>query len=85
MQPGLQVTWAGLKNDTGVMSIGPQKGQNAVMGVVQVEQDVTGIVVPGIGQDVNITAFAVADAQEANGSRREQLGGGPESFSGNGT
>src|SRR5207245_1382238 len=59
----------------------PTTGMPAISCSIQIEQDIAGIPVVGIGVDVNVAAFAVADAQEAYGGGMEQLGGVPQSLS----
>jgi hypothetical protein len=51
-------------------------------GVVQIHQDIAGILFLRVGLNIHVTAFAVAHAQEADGRRVEQLRRGPQPLSG---
>jgi hypothetical protein len=48
--------------------------------MVQVDQDVAGISVCGIGLNVYVTTLAVANPQKSKGCRIHQLGRGPQSL-----
>ncbi|MGE5486406.1 MAG: hypothetical protein ACM3ZB_01130 [bacterium] len=46
--------------------LGLQSRENAGNGLVQVQQDVAGVVLSGIRPEVNVMTFAITDAQEAH-------------------
>jgi hypothetical protein len=58
--------------------------QNPGRCAIEIQQNVAGILAVGVGMDVDVAAFAVADAQETYGGGMEQLGGAPQPFSGKG-
>ncbi|HEV2581171.1 MAG TPA: hypothetical protein VGT44_10005 [Ktedonobacteraceae bacterium] len=80
--PGLQMSGAGLQDHAGVMSVGVHGGDGRRPCVIQIDKDVASILVASVGLHIDVTAFAVAHAQEADGSRRGQLFGSPEPFAG---
>jgi len=57
LHPGLQMTGAGLEHDTGFVPVGPHVPEDRRIGMVQVDQDVAGILVRGIGLNVYVTAL----------------------------
>ena len=73
---------AGLEYHTGFVSIGPHGFDNGWAGVIQIDEDVARIALFRVGMDVHVAAFPVANAQEPDGGRMGQLGGGPQPLSG---
>jgi hypothetical protein len=63
--PGLQMTGAGLQHDTGVISTGAHAFDHGRIRVIQIDEDIAGVSVAGVGLDIDVAAFAVASAQEA--------------------
>src|ERR1044071_715152 len=82
MNPGLAMPRAGLHHDTRFMPVSPHRRQHRGIGVIQVDQDVTGVSVRSIRMDIDIASFAVADPQKANGGEVCQLRRRPQAFSG---
>ena len=76
------VTGAGLHHHTGVMSVGAHEIHGRRIGTIQIDQNIAGVLVSGVGVNVNVTTLAVASAQKADGSSAHQLGCCPKSFSG---
>ena len=52
--------------------------------VIQIQQNIAGILAVGVGMNVDVAALAVADAQETHGGGMKQLGSAPQPFSGKG-
>jgi hypothetical protein len=64
------------------MTLGPQSGEEAGNRMIQIQQEVTGIVIARERPKVYVIAFAIADAQEGHrGGVREQ-GSSPLSHAG---
>jgi len=80
--PGLPSSGAGLNHHTRRVPLGAQPGEDAGNGLVQVQQDVAGIVIARIRPEVHVVAFAIADAQEAHRRGVRELGGGPLAHAG---
>jgi hypothetical protein len=49
------------------MTLCPQAGEDAGSRAVEIQQDVTRIVLSGVRTKIHVIAFAIADAQEAHG------------------
>jgi hypothetical protein len=81
MNPCLQMTRAGLQHYTGLMAIGPHRLQNRWCSLIQIEQNVTGVMVFCIGPEVDITTLAIANAQKPDRGGLQQLASSPKSFS----
>ena len=79
--PGLKMAGAGLEHHTGLMAIGSHPFEGRRITVIEIQQDVAGIQVLGIGLDVDVTAFAIPNAQESESRFAAQLGSRPEAFS----
>ena len=80
--PSLQMAGAGLCHHTGVMPIGAHEVYGGRIGTIQIDQNIAGVLVTGVGVNVNVAPLAVASAQKADGSGAHQLGCCPQSFSG---
>ena len=80
--PSLQMTGAGLHDHTGVMCVDAQEIHGRRIGTIQIDQNIAGVLVAGVGVNVNVTPLAIARAEKADGSGAHQLGGRPESFAG---
>ena len=52
--PGLEMTEAGPEQDTRLMAIGSHAGQNIRRRVIQIEENIAGVAMLGIGQKINI-------------------------------
>ena len=64
------------------MPVGAHEVHGRRTGTIQIDQNITGVLVSGVGVHVNVTPLAVASAQKANSSGAHQLGRRPESFAG---
>ena len=80
MNPGLQVSGAGLHDHTGIMPLGVHGGHGRRSRAIQVDENVAGIMLAGIGLHIDIATFAVAHTQEADRGRAGQLLGCPKPF-----
>jgi len=80
--PSLQMAGAGLHHHTGIMSVGTHEIHGRRIGAIQIDQDIAGVLISGVGVNVNVTPLAVASSQKADGSGAHQLGCCPKSFSG---
>jgi hypothetical protein len=80
MNPGLPVFGAGLHDHTGIMALDAHGGHSRRARAIQVDENVAGILVAGIGLHIDIATFAVAHAQEADRGRVGQLVGCPKPF-----
>jgi len=65
LAPGLEVAGAGLVQDTRLMAIGAHARDDIGSGVIQVEQNITGIAMLGIRPEIDVKALKVTCAQEA--------------------
>jgi hypothetical protein len=63
------------------MALGTHPLYRAGIGSIQIDENITCILVFGIGLDMDVTSFAIASAQETNGIGIRQLGCGPQPFS----
>ena len=82
VNPSLQMAGAGLYHHAGIMAVGAHSVHGRRIGTIQIDQNIAGVLVTGVGIHVNVTPRAVASTQKADGSGAHQLGGGPESFAG---
>ena len=80
LNPSLEVAGAGLEYHARLMAIGPHPFECGRIGVVQIQQNVTGVPVVSIRLNVHITPLTIANAQESYGRLLTQLGGRPEPF-----
>ena len=80
--PGLQMSGAGLQDDTGGMPVSAHGGDGSRPQVIQIDENVAGVLVASIGLHIDVAAFAVAHAQEADRGRRCQQLARPEPFAG---
>ena len=79
--PSLQMASAGLHHHTGVMSVGAHEVHGGPIGMIQIDQNVAGVLVSRIGVNVHVAPLAVASTQKADSSGASQLGCGPKPFS----
>ena len=77
-QPGLEMAGAGVEQDAGLMPVGAQGGKDLRVGVIQIQQNVAGVSVPGVGLDVDVIALAVAQAQQSDHEAVGELDSGPQ-------
>jgi len=80
VNPSLEMARTSLEHYTGVMSIGSHALDDRRVGAVEIDQDVAGISVLGVGLDVDVTTLAVAHAQKSHGGGVSQLSGRPKPF-----
>jgi hypothetical protein len=81
VDPCLEMAGAGLQHYTGLMTIGRHRFQNRWCSLIQIEQNVTGVMVFCIGPDVDIATLAIANTQKPDRGGLQQLGSSPKSFS----
>jgi len=82
VNPSLPMSRAGLEHDTRLMPVSTHCRQHRGIGLIQVDQDVTGVSVWSIWMDIHIASFAVPGAQKANGGEVCQLRRSPQALSG---
>ena len=81
VQPSLQMASAGVQHNARFESITTHRFQHGRGRCVEVEQNVAGVPNLGVGMQVDITSFAITQAEKANGSRARQLSGAPQPLS----
>jgi hypothetical protein len=67
------------------MPIGSHTFQGFRVGMVEVQQNVTDVLILRVRLDVYVAPFAVAHPQKSHGSLLDQLNGGPHLFTGEGS
>src|SRR5260370_332329 len=77
-----QMAGTGLEHHEGFMSMGTHGREDGRLRAVQVNQDVAGVVVLGIGMKIDIAALTIACTQEPDGGQIHQLVCGPQPFPG---
>ena len=82
--PGLETAGASLEDDAGVVSVCAHDVNQAGGGGVEIDQDVAGVLLVGIGTEVDVEALAVTEAQEADHAATGKLKAGPQRLSGEG-
>jgi hypothetical protein len=82
--PGLQVAGASLEQNTRLMPMGAHFFQNGCIAVIEIQQDIAGVVVFCIGLDIYVTAFTITNAQKSDHRFIGQLIGRPKAFAGEG-
>ena len=80
--PSLQMAGAGLYHDARIMPVCAHAVHYHRIGAIQVDQNIAGVLVAGVGVNVYVTPFAVASTKKAEGRGANQLSCRPESFSG---
>lgn len=80
--PRLQMAGAGLYHHTGVMSVSAHEVHDRRIGTIQIDQNIASVLFSGVGVNVDVTTFAVASTQKADGRGSHQLSCRPEPFSG---
>jgi hypothetical protein len=80
LNPSLEMAGASLEHHARLMTIGTHQLERGRVGVVQIQQDVSGVSVVSIGLNVHVTALTVANAQESYRPLLAQLGSRPEPF-----
>ena len=78
--PSLQMAGAGLQGHTRIMPLGAHVRNNARPRDVQIDENVTCVLLSTVGLNINIATFPVARAQKPNRGCVRQLLGGPEPF-----
>ena len=80
MNPSLEMARAGLEHHTRLMAVGSHPGQHIGRGVIQVEENIAGVAILGVGEKIDVKALKVACAQEAQYRSPHQLTNIPHSF-----
>jgi hypothetical protein len=78
--PSLEMARAALEHHTRLMAIGAHEGKNIGSGVIQVEENIAGVAMLGIGQEIDVITLLVARAQKAQHRSTSQLTNIPNSF-----
>ena len=79
--PSLKMTRTRLQHHTRLMAIGSHERKNLGSGVIQVEENIAGVAMLGIGQKINIMTLKVACAKKAHHRTACQLTRIPNPFS----
>ena len=79
--PNLEMARAALQHHTRLMAIGTHAGNDIGSGVIEVNQNVTGVALLGIGQKIDVITLLVTCAQKAHHRSTHQLTCIPHSFS----
>ncbi len=82
LHPGLEIAGAGLQNHTGFVPVVPHGFQNCRAWMIQIDENVAGVALRGVGLDVHVAAFPVASAQKSHSGGISQLCRGPQPLSG---
>src|SRR4029077_7453124 len=79
--PSLEMARAALQHHTRLMAIGTHAGNDIGRGVIEVNQNVAGVALLGIGQKIDVITLLVTCAQKAHHRSTHQLTRIPHSFS----
>jgi len=82
VNPSLQVSRAGLQHNARMRSVITHPAENVGFSAVEIEQNVAGVAVVGVGLDEDVAALAVAHAEESYGRWIDQLGSRPQPLAG---
>jgi hypothetical protein len=80
LNPSLEVAGTSLEQDARLMTVGTHQFECGQIGVVQVQQNVTGVPVVSIRLNVYVTALTIANAEEPYRRLLAQLGSRPKPF-----
>jgi len=78
--PSLEVPWARLKYHTRLMPMGSHPRQNISGGLIQVQENIAGVAILGVGENVEIKALKITTAQKAQHRCSDQMTHIPHSF-----
>jgi hypothetical protein len=76
--PNLKMTRTGLDHHTRLMTIGAHCGQHRRLGVIQIDQNIPGILRVCVRSEINIKTLAVASAKKSQGGLIQNLRCRPE-------
>ena len=79
--PSLEMARAGLEHHAGLMTISAHEFKDPRWGVIEVEENIAGIAILGIGEQIYVVTLAVACAQKAHHGSTHQLTRIPKPFS----
>jgi hypothetical protein len=79
--PSLQTAGASLENHTRLMAIGAHGLENARAGLIEIEENIPGIAMAAVGQEIHVEALTVACTQILHHSCTYQVTGCPQPFS----
>lgn len=79
--PSLEMARAALEHDTRFMAIGSHELQDIVSGVIEIEENVAGVILLGIGKKIYVITLMVTCAQKAHHRSTHQLTSTPKPFS----
>jgi hypothetical protein len=80
VHPGLQMAGTSLQYHTWFMPLGRHRREDRGLGAVQIDQNVTGVVVLGIRVHIDVATLAIAGPQKPDGRQTQQLLCGPQPF-----
>ena len=80
MNPSLEMARAGLEHHTRFMAMSSHPGQHIARGMIQVEENIAGVAILGVGEKIDVKTLKVACAQEAQYRSPQQLSNIPDSF-----
>jgi len=80
MNPSLEVARAGLEHHARLMAMGSHSGQHIGPEMIQVEENIAGVAILGIGEKIDVKTLKVACAQEAQHRSPHQMSHIPNSF-----
>ncbi len=79
--PSLEMARAGPEHHAGLMTISSHEFKDTRWGVIEVEENIAGIAILGIGEQIYVVTLAVACAQKAHRGSTHQLTCIPKPFS----
>src|SRR5713226_5438727 len=86
--PGLEmrnartVAGAGFHHHTRLVTMGPHGFEDCRISLVQIEEDVAGVVLKGRGMEIDVISLAIASPQKSHGGAIGNLGSGPKTIAG---
>jgi hypothetical protein len=81
VNPSLHMVWTGLEYNAGMVPVVTHPVEDIGVSAIEIEQNIAGVLVLRVGLNVDIASFTVANAQECDGCRIEQLSPCPQPFS----
>ena len=75
--PSLQMVRAGAKDDTRLMPVGAHRVDDAVLGAIEIDQDIASVSISCERAEEDVVAFAIAQPQKSEHTAMCELEGGP--------
>jgi len=76
--PGLKMSGTGLDHNTRLVTVAAHGGQYSWLGIVQIDQNIAGVVVRCVGPEIDIKALSVTGAEKSDGGFNQKLGSRPK-------